>query len=300
MAHVTVLKKETIDTLNLTQGSIVVDCTLGSGGHAREILARIGPSGTYIGIDADPAAIEDNAALKKEFKATIHLCNGNFKDLPQLLKTLQVPAVDAIVADLGWRMEQFASTSGEPRGFSFGAPEPLLMTYGNAAQYSFTAADIVNEWAEEDIANVIFGYGEDRKARQIAKAIVAYRTQQPFTNALELATLIKDTLKIPAYKQKTHPATRTFQALRIAVNDEFDVLKSLITDGLSLLRNNGRMSIITFHSLEDRIVKHTFREYALDPCYSLVHKKPIIPTAEEIINNPRSRSAKLRTIKKLP
>ena len=299
MKHITVLKDEGVQQLNLQAGSVVVDCTLGSGGHSRAILDKIGAKGTLIALDVDEAAIKVGESLKAEYKSTIHLVNKNFRTLSAVLEALNLESVDAILADLGWRTEQFASSEGEPRGFSFAADEPLKMTFGNSGQYSFTAADIVNDWAEEDIANVIYGYGEDRAARRIARAIIEARQLDPITTAKGLAAIVESAVHVRGYS-KIHPATKTFQALRIAVNDEFDALSELLFASVDSLKPNGRLVVISFHSLEDRIVKHTFRDFVHDHKCVLVHKKPITPLPEELLSNPRSRSAKLRTIQKLP
>ncbi len=299
MKHITVLKDESIQQLNLKQGSVVVDCTLGSGGHARAILDQIGATGTLIAFDADPAAIAAGATLAREYKSTVHLINQNFRSLSAVLDELNIEHVDGILADLGWRTEQFASTEGEPRGFSFSADEPLHMTFGKPSQYSFTAADIVNDWDEEDIANVIFGYGEDRASRRIAKAIVAARASARIETAKALADIIEAAVPQKGY-QKIHPATKAFQALRIAVNDEFDALSELLHQSMAALAPHGRLAVISFHSLEDRIVKHTFRDFVHDHVGILVNKKPITASPSELSMNPRARSAKLRTIEKLP
>jgi len=298
MRHVTVLKQESVNGLNLHKGSVVVDCTLGAGGHGWEIVGRLDPGGIYIGFDADPTAIEENTKRFAEVAATVHLVNRNFREIDNTLQELKLEQVDAVLADLGWRMEQFDGSSGLPRGFSFQSDEPLHMTYGDPKEYSFTAYDIVNEWDEEDIANVLFGYGEERASRKIAAAIVAARQQAPITNAHQLAELVQTVVHTPR-RVKTHPATRTFQALRIAVNDEFAVLETLLTDGFSLLGSGGRLAIISFHSLEDRMVKHTFRTLVHDQQAIAVTKKPITASPEEVQNNPRARSAKLRIIEKL-
>jgi len=298
MRHVTVLAKEATDLLNLGKGSVVVDCTLGACGHAEQILSVIGDSGTYIGIDADKTAIEAAAYLKTQYGSQIHLIHGNFRNISDILKELNIPSVDAVLADLGWRMEQFDGSSGEKRGFSFKEDEPLHMTFGTPKDYAFTAADIVNEWAAEDIANVLYGYGEEHFSRRIAKAIVEARAEQAITSSLQLADIVSGSVPAPYRRRRTHPATKTFQALRIAVNDEFDALNDLLRDGFEALRPGGRMAIITFHSLEDRIVKQTFKAYARDEEGILVHKKPMAPSDEEQKENPRSRSAMLRTIEK--
>lgn len=299
MQHVTVLKLEAIDALNLSEGSVVVDCTLGSGGHARAILARLSASGTYVGIDADPTATAALLDEVRSYEATVHLVTDNFKNIKTIVNDLSLPSVDAIIADLGWRMEQFSGATDLARGFSFNQDEPLAMTFGDPAQYPFTAADIVNDWAEEDIANVIYAYGQDRYARRIAQAIVAARQDAPIATAKELGAVIYQAVPKMARYRKTHPATKTFQALRVAVNDELDTLRTLLLDGFAVLSPGGRMSIISFHSLEDRVVKETFKSFVHDQRAVLANKKPLVPTRTEITENPRARSAKLRTIEKL-
>jgi len=299
MRHITVLQQEATQQLNLSKGSVVVDCTLGSGGHAEEILKVIGETGTYIGLDVDKTAIAANEHLHSAYDATIHLVHSNFKDIKETLKELNIESVDAILADLGWRIEQFDGSSGEKRGFSFQEDEPLHMTFGAPGDYPFTAYDIVNEWDAEDIANVIYAYGEEHFSRRIAKRIVEIRATEPIVSSKQLADIVYHAVPVPYRRKRTHPATKTFQALRIAVNDEFDALRALLADGVALLKPGGRMVIISFHSLEDRIVKHTFKEYTHDQKYLLVHKKPIVATFEEEKDNPRARSAKLRTIEKI-
>lgn len=298
MQHVTVLETEAVDSLSLNKDSVVVDCTLGSGGHAKLILESLEKKGYYIGIDVDPTAIKANEGLKSSYKAEVTLVESNFRDIDTTLQTLGIDNVDAILADLGWRIEQFDGSSGLPRGFSFRSEEPLHMTFGEPTKQSFTAYDIVNDWAAEDIANVIFGYGEEKFSRRIAAAIVEERKKSPIEHANELSEVVFQAVPNFYRHGKTHPATKTFQALRIAVNDEFSALEELIQKGFQLLKPGGRMSIISFHSLEDRIVKHTFRSLVHDHEAILVNKKPIIPSQEEHQDNPRSRSAKLRTIEK--
>lgn len=299
MRHITVLQHEATQQLNLSKGSVVVDCTLGSGGHAQEILETIGKTGTYIGIDADITAIAANDHLHSDYEATIHLIHSNFRDIKKTIDELGIKKVDAVLADLGWRMEQFDGSSGEKRGFSFKEDEPLHMTFGSPADYPFTAHDIINEWDEEDIANVIFAYGEEHFSRRIAKKIVEVRADEEITSSLQLAEIVYQAVPGPYRRKRTHPATKTFQALRIAVNDEFAALRELLAQGVEILQPAGRMAIISFHSLEDRIVKHTFREYSRDQKGLLVHKKPIAPTKEEQSENPRARSAMLRTLEKI-
>ncbi len=298
MAHISVLEREAIESLNLKPDSLVVDCTLGSGGHSRGIVALLGPEGHLYAIDADPTAIKDNESLAADHTNTT-LINGNFRNVKELLQNHNISAVDAILADLGWRTEQFDGTSGLPRGFSFTLDEPLHMTFGDPEEAIFTAYDIINDWEAEDIANVLYGYGEEQFSRRIAAAIVEARKERSVDSSKQLADIIYDAVPHFYRKKKIHPATKSFQALRIAVNDEFSALEELIQNGFELLAPQGRLSIITFHSLEDRIVKHTFKNLERDQKAVLVNKKPIAPESEELKDNPRARSAKLRTIEKV-
>lgn len=299
MRHITVLQQEAVSMLNLSKDSVVVDCTLGSGGHAETILKSLGSKGIYIGIDVDKAALQANEHLQGLTKAKVILVEDNFRYISDVLERLHIEKVDAILADLGWRMEQFEGESGEPRGFSFAKDEPLAMTFGAPKDYAFTAYDIVNEWQEEDIANVIFAYGEERYSRRIARQIVKLREESVITTSLQLAEVVKSAVPKMHSNKRIHPATKTFQALRIAVNDEFDALRELLLQGFEHLRPHGRMAIISFHSLEDRIVKESFRTLTRDQEAVLVHKKPIGPSEEELQVNKRARSAKLRTLEKI-
>ncbi len=295
MKHISVLPQEAVDALALKKDATVVDATLGAGGHARLILSELGPKGTYIGFDADSTAIESLQDLKKA-KATVHLVHSNFVHIQTELEKLHIESVDAILADLGWRTDQF--TDGG-KGFSFTSDDSLFMTYGDPSQYSFTAGDIVNGWNADDIANVLFGYGEERYSRQIAKAIVEYRKKNTIKTAAELAEIIFTSVPVSYRHGRIHPATKSFQGLRIAVNDEFKVLEDFLASAWQCLAPNGRLAIISFHSLEDRIVKHTFRNFAQAQSGVLITKRPIVASSEELKANPRSRSAKLRIIQKL-
>lgn len=294
MKHITVLQAEAIDALALKLNSVVVDATYGGGGHASLICKQLGKKGVYIGIDTDKTAFINNPLKSKtKDRPTIHLINNNFSNLDEVLSSLHIEKVDAILADLGWRTDQF--TEGG-KGFSFQAKEPLLMTFGEADNYAFTAHDIVNSWAEEDIANVLYGYGDERYSRKIARAIIEKRKLKPIDTAEELAELIADCLPRNPFKKGIHPATKSFQALRIAVNDELKVLETFIDKASSFLALEGRLAIITFHSIEDRIVKLKFRELVEAGGFRLVNKKPLTASEEELKANPRSRSAKLRII----
>ena len=299
MSHITVLQKEAVGALNLKKDSVVVDCTLGSSGHAALILNELGSKGTYIGIDVDKTAIKAASHLKDLSKAKVILVEDNFRFINQILEKLQITHVDAILADLGWRMEQFDGEAGEPRGFSFNREEPLAMTYGQPSNYAFNAFDIINDWKEEDIANVLYAYGDEGYSRRIARKIVAEREISPICTSLELASVIERAMPKKGGKHRIHPATKTFQALRIAVNDEFDALRDLLAHGFEVLKPEGRMAIISFHSLEDKIVKETFKEFTRDCKAVLVNKKPIGPSDDELKLNKRARSAKLRVIEKI-
>lgn len=290
--HITVLKDEAIASLNLNSDSVVVDATLGSAGHTTAILEVLGEKGTLIALDADEVAITAAQELLQDVAAKVEYVCTNFRTLGQVLQDLEITEVDAVLADLGWRMDQF--TEGG-KGFSFNSEDPLVMTYGDPNRHSFTAADIVNEWPEEDIRNVLKGYGEERFARRIAGGIVQAREEAPISTAQQLAEIVS--ASAPAFYRngKTHPATKTFQALRIAVNDELEALEVFIKAAVQHLAPGGRLSIITFHSIEDRIVKHLFRQYKDEGRGSLATKKPIRASDAELKQNPRARSAQLRT-----
>lgn len=296
MKHITVLQTEAVDALDLTTDSVVVDATLGSGGHAKAILERLGADGTYIGIDADQTAIDAFSAQSIASDASMHLVCDNFRNIAHILATHNIAKVDAVLADLGWRTEQFVEGT---KGFSFNDPSPLCMTYGDPADYAFTADDIVNEWEEEHIADVIFGYGEERQSRRIAKAIVAARQVERISSAQQLGAIVADAIPARFHPKRIHPATRTFQALRIAVNDELGAVGALIEDGFAALAPKGRMAIITFHSIEDRLVKRLFLEKKRDHAATVITKKPIIASTDEQTTNQRARSAKLRILEKL-
>jgi 16S rRNA (cytosine1402-N4)-methyltransferase len=293
--HITVLLEEAVEALQLSPAAIVVDATLGAGGHAQRIAALLGKEGMLIGMDADMAAVEAARNLFTDAVCTVKLVEGNFRTLQDQLVLLHTERVDAILADLGWRMEQF---SGNGKGFSFLVDEPLLMTYGTPSTYPFTARDIVNEWTKEQIQDVIKGYGEERYARRIAQGITEAREARSIETTAQLVSIIERSVPALYRHGRIHPATKTFQALRIAVNDELEALEQFIAQSIKSLAEGGRLAIITFHSIEDRIVKHLFRTYAHDQKGTVITKRPIVPTDEEIQNNKRARSAKLRIFEK--
>ena len=278
--HVSVMTCEVLAALEPRAGDVVVDATYGQGGHSAALkkAAKI----KLISIDADPAATG----------ATVV---GNFADLTAILKKLDIEKVNKVLFDLGWNRGQLSSG----RGFSFLNDEPLNMSYAAAPRSGFTAAEILNEWSETVLADVFFGYGEERYARRIAKAVVARRAEKPFETTIELAEAVRDAVP-PAYRRgRIHPATKTFQALRIAVNDELGVLDQGLKAAWAALAEGGRIAVITFHSIEDRAVKRYFVSLAKAEKGTLIYKKPLAPTAAEVKANPASRSAKLRVIEKI-
>jgi 16S rRNA (cytosine1402-N4)-methyltransferase len=291
MGHITVLKDEAVTALALTPAATVVDATYGGGGHSQAILEVLGPQGTLLSLDADETAFITTPVTDARQRGIV----ANFRDIATVLAREGIPQVDAILADLGWRSDQFASGG---KGFSFGSDEPLVMTFGTPEAYTFTAHDVVNSWEEENLADIIYAYGEERFARRIARAIVGARAEGDIATASALARIIETAVPGFARHGRLHPATKTFQAIRIVVNDELGALRTLITDGFAHLAPHGRLAIITFHSLEDRIVKQMFRTLQHDQGATRITKKPIIPSDREVADNPRARSAKLRILEK--
>jgi 16S rRNA (cytosine1402-N4)-methyltransferase len=295
--HQAVLLKEIRDNLSPPKNGkslVYLDGTLGGAGHALAIAEAVKGKLTLIGLDRDPEAIKRAEETLKGKASKIILEVENFRRLDSVLDKHGIKEVDRILFDLGISSDEL-ETSG--RGFSFQKDEPLLMTLGDPATYPFVAATIVNEWSEEDISNVIFGYGEDRFAKKIARAIVSYRSKKVIGSSSELAEIVKMSVPPFARRGKIHPATKTFQALRIAVNDELNALREGLAKGYEKLSNEGRMAVISFHSLEDRIAKDFFKKQSYSGA-KILTKKPMRATAEEIAWNPRSRSAKLRIIEK--
>jgi len=295
MKHVTVLLQETVEALNPKTGGVYVDGTLGSGGHT-ELLAKLAPESIIVGIDADPEAIERATKRLKGCPARIITHLGYNNALGEILKQYDLGPVDGVLLDLGISSDQLETAH---RGFSFQKDEPLLMTmHADITEQTMTAAKIVNTFTEEQIATIIYGYGEEQFSRRIAKAIVEYRAKSRFTTTGQLRDVI--VAAVPAWyrTRKTHPATKTFQALRIAVNDELERLEETLAQAFIHLRSGGRLSVISFHSLEDRVVKRFMKALAERDLATLITKKPIPPTAAEVSQNPRARSAKLRILEK--
>jgi len=302
--HIPVLYKEIIHALQPKRGGRYVDCTLGAGGHARGILEACAPDGLLLGFDVDPQALALARETLAPYEGRAHLAQASYTSLASQLSSLKWESVDGIVLDLGASSMQFDTAA---RGFSFMQDGPLDMRFGiNATQ---SADEIINTFEERELADMIFRYGEDRDARRIARAIIANR---PLHTTRELVSVIEKAS--PRRGDRMHPATQTFQALRIFVNGELDAIESVLPQAVNALKVGGVCAVISFHSLEDRIVKEFFREQSKDlfnPPYEriyeverkavikLMNKKPIEASDEEIKDNPRARSAKLRIVEKL-
>ena len=304
MNHIPVLYKEIIHALQPQCGGHYVDGTLGAGGHACGILEACTPDGLLLGFDLDPRALALSREILAPYEERVHLVQASYTTITKQLAILCWDAVDGIVLDLGASSMQFDNPD---RGFSFMQDGPLDMRFGPQAFQS--AEDIVNTIDEKDLADLIYRYGEDRDSRKIARAIVMNR---PLRTTHELAAIIEKAS--PRRGDRVHPATQTFQALRIVVNEELASIESVLPQAVSCLKPGGRFAVISFHSLEDRIVKDFFREQGRDifnPPYEriyeeerkavvkVINKKPIVASDEEIMDNPRARSAKLRIVEKL-
>lgn len=281
----------------LTDEIWYLDCTLGGGGHAvgiADTVSKYGKSLTgIIALDQDQIAIERAKNILKDKTDQLIIECENFRNLDKVLMKNSIESVDFILLDLGISSDELDNSG---KGFTFQKDEPLLMTMGDPIKYPFTAKDIVNGWDEEVIANIIFGYAEERFARRIARAISGYRQKKIIETSAELAEIIKNAVPVFYRRGKIHPATKTFQALRIAVNDELGALREGLKKGFDVLKEGGRMAVISFHSLEDRIVKDFYKGKEKEA--NIITKRPIVATDQEVIENPRSRSAKLRVIEK--
>jgi 16S rRNA (cytosine1402-N4)-methyltransferase len=296
MSHVSVLLQETIKLLNPTEGNVVLDGTVGNGGHAQAIIELIGNTGTYIGLDADAHSISRATENLAGASAKIILRKENFRNLDAVLREEKISSVNRLLLDLGLNSDQLEASG---RGFSFMRDEPLLMTFDDMPVGFKTARELVNQLNEKELADVIFNFGEERLSRKIASGIVAAREKKPIERTGELTAIIESC--VPSFYRhgRIHPATRTFQALRIAVNDELNALTEGLNKGFEALSSGGIMAVISFHSLEDRIVKNFFRNLEKEEKGEVLVKKPIVSSEVEQSENPRSRSAKLRGFKKI-
>ena len=305
--HISVLLNESIQQLNIKKNGVYVDCTLGGGGHSSEILKRI-PNGHLYAFDQDSFAINTADEKLKKIASNYTLINENFVNIKVALEEENVHGVDGILYDLG--VSSFQLDIPE-RGFSYRFDGPLDMRMDQTAELD--AYTVVNTYDEKSLVRILFEYGEEKFARLIARKIVSEREKKPIETTLELVEIIKKALPASALRNSSHPAKQTFQAIRIEVNHELDILKKALEDGLSILNKNGRMVVITFHSLEDRIVKKLFKEkttlqlpkdlpyspegYEIE--FKLINSKVILPSESEISNNLRSHSAKMRVIEKI-
>jgi len=306
--HISVLLEECLEGLAIKPDGIYVDGTLGGAGHSSHIVQRL-TTGRLIGIDRDPVALAASGQRLKPYKDRVTLVHSNFCEMAQVMKDLGISGVDGILLDLGVSSPQL--DDGE-RGFSYMADAPLDMRMNS--QDALSAYDVVNTWSQEELKRILFDYGEERYAPRIAAAICRRREEKTIETTLELVDVIRSAMPPQALREKQHPAKRSFQAIRIAVNDELGSVEKAMQDAIPLLNPGGRLAVITFHSLEDRIVKSAMAEAAKGctcppnfpvcvcgkkPLVKLISRKPIVASDEELEINPRSRSAKLRVCEKL-
>jgi len=300
--------RECIDSLNIKPDGIYVDGTLGMGGHSYEIASRL-TTGRLISIDRDTIALERAVLRLEPFMDCITLVHGNFRDLDDILDDLGIDKVDGMLFDLGVSSPQLDEAD---RGFSYMTDAPLDMRMDRSD--AVTAADIVNTWSYADLKRILYDFGEERYAPRIAEAIVKYREEKPLETTLQLVDVIKNAMPAAALREKQHPAKRSFQALRIAVNGELDALSQVLSTAADRLRPGGRLCVVSFHSLEDRIVKNSItsrengctcpRDFPVCTCgfvqtLKSVSRKPLLPASDELGENPRSRSAKLRVAERV-
>ena len=306
--HVSVLLDECIDGLNIKPDGIYVDGTLGGAGHSSCIAAKL-TTGRLIGIDRDPVALRAAGERLKPYADRVTLVHSNFCEIRQVLQDLNIDGVDGILLDLGVSSPQLDDGA---RGFSYMADAPLDMRMNS--EDALTAYTVVNTWSQEELKRILYTYGEERYSPQIAAAICRRREEKPIETTLELVDIIRSAMPAAALREKQHPAKRSFQAIRIAVNDELGSVEKVMRDAIPALNSGGRLAIITFHSLEDRIVKQGMADAAKGctcppnfpvcvcgkkPKVKIISRKPITSTEEELERNPRARSAKLRVCEKI-
>ncbi|QGZ70382.1 16S rRNA (cytosine(1402)-N(4))-methyltransferase RsmH [Pediococcus pentosaceus] len=309
--HTTVLLEETVNGLDVKEDGIYVDCTLGGGGHSRLILSKLGENGHLYSFDQDQTAIDYNQKNLAEYvaKGQVTFVKSNFRNLKNELNHLGIDGVDGVLYDLGVSSPQFDDAE---RGFSYRFDAPLDMRMDQTQKLN--AREVVNEWSYNDLVRIFFRYGEEKYSKQVARKIESTREEKPIETTGELADLIKSAIPAAARRTGGHPAKKIFQAIRIAVNDELGALEESLEQALQILNPAGRISVITFQSLEDRLVKRMFKEQTeigdlpaglpiipddMKPKYKLINRKPIIPSEDELEENRRSHSAKLRIIEKL-
>ena len=291
LKHIPVLVNEVLDLLCIKPEGIYIDCTIGEGGHAETILDIIHPKGFLIGIDCDRAVLEITERRLGRFAGSFKLVHDNFSNITDICSQLNIKAVDGILFDVGMSSYQIDDPE---RGFSFNKNGPLDMRMDRSS--NLTAQSLINNSSYNELTKIFFEYGEERYSKRIASRIITEREKESIQTTDELVTIIKKA--IPLRRYRIHPGTRVFQALRIATNNELDNLSYAITHGFGLLKKEGRMGIISFHSLEDRIAKNRFREFKMNEQAKIITKKPLTATEKEIDRNIRSRSAKLRVLEK--
>ncbi|OEH93943.1 16S rRNA (cytosine(1402)-N(4))-methyltransferase RsmH [Bacillus solimangrovi] len=306
--HVTVLREEAVDGLNIKPDGIYVDCTLGGAGHSELILSKLSNEGHLYAFDQDQIALDHAKEKLKQYESRVTFIKSNFRYLQEKLAELGVKKVDGVLFDLGVSSPQLDEAE---RGFSYHQDAPLDMRMNQQA--ALTAREVVNEWSYNDLVRIFFKYGEEKFSKQIARKIETKREDKPIETTFELVEIIKEAIPAPARRKGGHPAKRIFQAIRIAVNDELKVFEEAIEQAIDLSSIGGRVSVITFHSLEDRICKQVFKEKSslpnlpqglpvipkeFEPSLKLITRKPIAPSEEELERNNRARSAKLRVAEK--
>lgn len=295
--HKSVLLQEVIESLSPHAGGVFVDATFGGGGHSRSIATLIGQTGLLTAFDADRAVFSDERVAEMRALTNFIPVVANFRNMGEELAKHGGRALDGAIFDLGLSSNQLEESG---RGFTFQKDEPLVMTFAHAPEAdAVTAEVVVNEWSEESLATILRGFGEERFARSIAKHIVEARKSRPITSTTQLVEVIHQSTPGWYQRGKTHFATRTFQAIRMAVNDELGVVEAGIAGVMPYVKSGGRIAIITFHSIEDRLVKQRFRTLAQHGAVTLVNKKPIVSSESELKDNPRARSAKLRVVEKI-
>ncbi len=307
--HISVLLDESVDALEVKKEGVYVDGTLGGGGHAELVCSKLAKGATFIGIDRDVTAIEAAGERLKKFGDIVHIVHDNFLNIKRVLEELGISAIDGAILDLGVSSPQLDT---KERGFSYNMDARLDMRMNR--DDTLSAFEVVNEYSEEELSRLIFKYGEERFARQIARGIVSAREKGEIETTFQLSDIIKNAMPPKARFQDKHPAKRTFQAIRIEVNKELEILEQAIRNFVDVLKPGGVLSIITFHSLEDRIVKQAFSDLASGcecprefpvcvcgrkPSVKILNKKPIVSGKEELERNMRAHSAKLRAVKKI-
>lgn len=306
--HITVLKKETVEGLAMKENGIYVDCTLGGAGHSSLIASQLTGNARLICVDQDDAALQNAEQVLAPFMDKVRLVKSNFRHIHEILDQLEIDKVDGFLYDLGVSSPQLDEAE---RGFSYNHDAPLDMRMDRSCQLS--AFEVVNQWEEEELASIIYRYGEEKFSRRIARNIVETRKSQTIQTTLQLVDIIKSSIPAAARRKGPHPAKRTFQAIRIAVNDELQAFEDSLSQAATRLHTGGRLSVITFHSLEDRICKQFFQQQSQGclcppdfpqcvcgnvPKLKVITRKPILPSDDELEQNPRARSAKLRVAEK--